>query len=81
MSQLDVFHLDLYEFADSCAGRCQKTYNKVPEQFIVTFETSFEILIIRLADDIFQKGFLLHTYKRHFQIIFADAFQVAVNRP
>ena len=32
MPQLDVFHLDLYELTDPCAGSSQEAYYKVPEQ-------------------------------------------------
>lgn len=81
MPQLDVFHLDLYEFADPCAGCCQKANYKIPEQLVIPFEAGFEILIVGLADDIFQKGFLLHSHKRHFQALFADALQVGVDCP
>jgi len=81
MPQLDVFHLDLYELADPCAGCRQKAYYKIPEQLVIPLEAVFEILIICFADDIFQKGFLLHSYKRHFPAFFADALQVAVDCP
>ena len=72
MPQFDVFHLDLYELAYSCAGSGQKAYYKIPEQLVIPFEAGFEILIICFADDILQKGFLLHSYKRHFPALFAD---------
>lgn len=81
MPQLDVFHLDLYELTNPCAGSGQEAYYKVPEQLVIPLETVFEILIICFADDIFQKGFLLHSYKRHFPALFADALQVAVDCP
>ena len=81
MSQLDVFHLDLYELTDPCAGCSQKAYYKIPKQLVIPFETGFEILVVGLADDIFQKGFLLHSNKRHFPALFADALQVAVDCP
>ena len=81
MPQLDVFHLDLYELTDPCAGCSQKAYYKIPKQLVISFETGFEILVVGLADDIFQKGFLLHSYKRHFPALFADALQVAVDCP
>ena len=81
MPQLDVFHLDLYELTDPCAGCGQKAYYKIPEQLVIPFEAGFEILIVGLADDIFQKGFLLHSYKRHFPALFADTLQVAVDCP
>lgn len=81
MPQLDVFHLNLYELTDSCAGCSQEAYYKVPEQLVIPLEAVFEILIICFADDIFQKGFLLHSYKRHFPAFFADALQVAVDCP
>ena len=81
MPKLDVFHLDLYELADSCAGCGQKAYDKIPEQLAIAFEAGFEILIIGLADDVFQKRFLLHPHKRHFPAIFANALQVAVDCP
>lgn len=61
MPQLDVFHLNLYELTDPCAGCGQKAYYKIPEQLVIPFETGFEILIVCFADDIFQKGFLLHS--------------------
>ena len=81
MAQLDVFHLDLYELTDPCAGCSQKAYYKVPEQLVIPLEAGFEILIICFTYDIFQKGFLLHSYKRHFPALFADALQVAVDCP
>ena len=81
MPQLDVFHLDLYELTDPCACCGQKAYYKIPEQLVIPFEAGFEILIICFADDIFQKGFLLHSHKRHFPALFADALQVAVDCP
>ena len=81
MPQLDVFHLDLYELTDPCAGCGQKAYDKIPEQLVIPFEAGFEILIIGLADDIFQKGFLLHSHKRYFPAFFANALQVAVDCP
>ena len=81
MPQLDVFHLDLYELTYPCAGCGQKAYYKIPEQLVIPFEAGFEVLIIGLADDIFQEGFLLHSYKRHFPALFADALQVAVDCP
>ena len=52
--QLDVFHLDLYELTAPCAGCSQKAYYKIPKQLVISFETGFEILVIGLADDIFQ---------------------------
>lgn len=73
MPQLDVFHLDLYELTYPCAGCGQKAYYKIPEQLVIPFEAGFKVLIIGLADDIFQEGFLLHSYKRHFPALFADA--------
>lgn len=81
MPQLDVFHLDLYELTYPCAGCGQKAYYKIPEQLVIPFEAGFEVLIIGLADDIFQEGFLLHSYKRHFPALFSDALQVAVDCP
>lgn len=81
MPQLDVFHLDLYELTDPCACCGQKAYYKIPEQLVIPFEAGFEILIVGLADDILQKGFLLHSHKRHFPALFADALQVAVDCP
>lgn len=81
MPKLDVFRFDLYELADPCAGCRQKAYYKIPEQLVIPLEAVFEILIICFADDIFQKGFLLHSYKRHFPAFFADALQVAVDCP
>lgn len=81
MPQLDVFHLDLYELTDPCASCGQKAYYKIPEQLIISFEAGFKIFIVGLADNIFQKGFLLHSYKRHFPAFFADALQVAVDCP
>ena len=81
MPQLDVFHLDLYELADPCAGCGQKAYYKIPEQLVIPLEAGIKILIVGLADDIFQKGFLLHSHKRHYPALFADALQVAVDCP
>lgn len=54
MPQLDVFYLDLYELTDPCAGCGQKTYYKIPEQLVIPFEAGFKVLIVSLADDIFQ---------------------------
>ena len=50
MSQLDVFHLDLYELTDPCAGSGQKAYYKVPEQLVIPLEAVFEILICALRN-------------------------------
>ena len=59
----------------------RKRITKYQKQLVISFETGFEILVVGLADDIFQKGFLLHSYKRHFPALFADTLQVAVDCP
>ena len=60
MTQPDVFHLNLNQFADPCASGRKKANHEIPEQFIVLFQTGLKIFIVGLADNIFQKGLDLY---------------------
>ena len=79
MTKLNVFNLDLNQLADSGSGCSQKTDYKIPEHFIIILEAGFEILVIRFADHIFQKSFLLHSDKGEFPLLLTDTFQVAID--
>ncbi len=81
MAQPDVFHLDLNQFADSCASGREKTDDEIPEQLIVPLQAGFEVFIVGLADDILQKRLLLHPDKGLLPFLLADTLQVAVDSP
>lgn len=80
MTSFDVLHLDLDQFTDPCAGSGHEADHKVPEQLAITLQAGFEVLVVFLADNILQEGFLLYSNKRHLPFVLADALQVTVDR-
>ena len=79
MPQLDVFSLNLNQFAHSGSGGCKEADYEIPEHFIVILQTRFKVFVICFTNDIFQKSFLLHTDKWQFPLFFTDTFQVAID--
>lgn len=79
MAQPDVFYFDLDQFTDPCARGCEKADHEIPEHFIVSLQAGFEVFIVGLADDIFQKRFLLYSDKGLFPLFLANALQITVN--
>ena len=79
MPQLDVFSLNLDQFADSGSGGSKEADHEIPEHFIILFQTRFEVFVVCFADYIFQKSFLLNTDKWKLPFVFADTLQVTVH--
>lgn len=69
-----MFNLDLNQLADSGSGGGKEADHEIPEHFIIILEAGLEIFVIRFADHIFQKSFLLHSDKGEFPLFFTDTF-------
>jgi hypothetical protein len=76
-----VFHilgLKPDQFAYPDAGGCHEPDQVVVEMIAVSDETSFQILIVCLADDIFHISFLLHPKHGHRGYSHIPVFHIAV---
>ena len=79
IAQADVLGLQLKQLADAGPGGRQEPDHKIPEELIILLQTGLKILIIRLADDVFQKSLLLHPHKGQPLLLPAHALQIAVD--
>ena len=78
IARFHVFHLDLQEFRDAGARGAEIAHHEIPVETLLRLQLPAEEAVIRVADDVLQKGLLLDLDELHLQVRLLDEVEVAV---
>ena len=75
-----MLDLYLYQLTHSCACCRQISHHKVPFPVPIAFQAVLQEFVVRVADDILQKVFLLNLYRCKPQFFFLDKVEILIDR-
>ena len=78
IANLNVFDFNLNQFADTCTCCRQIPDNKIPFGIAIFFKLPFQKCVIRIADHIFQKVFLLNFHGLQAKCGQVEVFQILI---